>query len=107
MSHNNCYLHSVEVERFIIILLVRFDEKCNLMNLMMVILMIKHTYAINTQLHTARAHSIQNAQSAYLKYMELISDLDQFFDFVSFVRWARHWKMSNIEHCRIVCFMIR
>lgn len=35
MAHDNCYLHSVQVER--IILLIRSaTEKCNLMNLMMV-----------------------------------------------------------------------
>lgn len=109
MSHNNCYLHSVEVERFII-LLVRLDEKCNLMNLMMVSWWLNtHTiYAMDncTSIEhcTRTIHSILNAQNRNIVYgIDFGAKSISRFWFVCDV--GEHWKCQILNIAKLYVFI--
>lgn len=75
------------------LLLVRLDEKCNLMNLMMV------SWWLNTHTHVVinRTRHVHTTSNAQYRNMELISKLNQFHNFVLFM-WCERVNTAKFKY---------
>lgn len=85
------------------LLLVRLDEKCNLINLMMVSWWLNtHTFVIINFAIINRIWHVHTTSNAHYRNMELFFELNQSLDFVYVICDVGVWtlKISNIEHCQ-------